>query len=60
MYKCLVFTRGEIRAVRVVFENKMPKAVMSDGSEVPLDPLLLRHIDQEKPEFFYLPELPPS
>jgi hypothetical protein len=59
VFKTLVFMRGEIRVVTVMFENRVPVAVI-DGTRIPLNPLALHHIEQEQPKLYYLYEvLPP-
>jgi hypothetical protein len=53
VFKALVFTRGEIRTIRVFFENNVPIAVMENGSQLPLDAALLRHVEQDRPDYYY-------
>jgi hypothetical protein len=60
VYKALVFTRGEIRVMHILFELDVPYVVMDDGSRFPLDPRWLHHIEQAQPQLWYQYEvLPP-
>jgi hypothetical protein len=57
MFKALVFVHREIRVVHIQFELNVPFAVMDDGSRIPLDPDLLRHVAEVQPVYFYEHEL---
>lgn len=60
MFKALVFTRGEVRVINVMFELNVPYAIMDDSSRIPLDAKYLHHIEQVKPHLWYQFEvLPP-
>jgi hypothetical protein len=59
VFKCLVFVRAQLRVLHVQFELKVPFAVMEDGSRIPLDPDLLRHVAETGATLFYEHELLP-
>lgn len=59
MFITLAFVRGEIRVIHVVFEGTQPIAVMENGSQMPLDADLLRHVKEVQPVYFYELELIP-
>jgi hypothetical protein len=56
VFKTLAFVRGEIRVIDVDFENDKPYAVM-EGTRLPLDADLLRHVEEVDARYFYVLEL---
>jgi hypothetical protein len=59
VFKTLVFLNAQLRVVHVQFELNVPFAVMDDGSRIPLEPDLLRHVEEVQPVYFYEHELIP-
>lgn len=53
MFKTLVFMRGEVRVLNVVFESGFPFVVMEDGSRMPLNAKYLHHVEQAEARYYY-------
>jgi hypothetical protein len=56
MFKTLAYVRGAVRVINIQFEANIPVAII-DGSRVPLDPALLRHVLQDDVAYWYALEV---
>jgi hypothetical protein len=56
MYKTLAYVEGRVRVISIEFRANIPIAII-DGSEIPLDPALLRHVLQDEIAYWYALEV---